>query len=147
MDAVIRSLAVYLFLIGIFRLTGKRTIAQITTFDFVLLLIISEATQQALMGEDFSVMNSFIVITTLLTADLVMSYIKDKSKKIEKILDGVPLVLVTEGKPIKERLQNSRVDENDILEAARELRGLEKMEQIKYAVLEKDGQISIIPYT
>ena len=66
MESVLRAAIVYVFLLVLFRLAGKRTLSDVTTFDFVLLLIISEATQQALLGEDFSLTNAFLVITTLI---------------------------------------------------------------------------------
>ena len=145
MNPVIRGLAVYLFVYIIFRILGKRSLAEITTFDFVLLLIISETTTDALVGEDYSLMASFIMISTLVGVDLVLTFTKGKWKWFEKISDGAPLVIVDKGVPLKKRMKKSKVDEEDILEAARNLHGLEKMEQVKYAVLEKDGSISIIP--
>ncbi len=144
MNPVIRGVIVYLFLMLIFRLSGKRTLAETTPFEFVLLLIISEVTQQALVGEDYSITASLILILTLVGTDLLFSYIKTKFKKFEKVTEGVPLIIVAEGKPLKDRMAKSRVSEEDILEAARNLHGLERMEQIKYAVLEIDGTISVI---
>ncbi len=70
---------------------------------------------------------------------------KQRSPQVEKLLDGVPLVIVEDGRPLKERMAKSRVDEDDVLTAACKLQGLERMEQIKYAVLERSGGISIIP--
>ncbi|CAN5423934.1 MAG: DUF421 domain-containing protein [Pyrinomonadaceae bacterium] len=145
MDAVIRSAAIYLFLLIVFRISGKRSLAQITTFDFVLLLIIGEATQQGLLGQDFSITNAFIVILTLIGIDIGLSLLKQRSQSFEKLLDGVPLIILENGQPLKDRMNKARVDEGDILEAARELQGLERLEQIKYAVLERDGRISIVP--
>jgi len=145
MDAVIRSAAIYLFLLIVFRISGKRSLAQITTFDFVLLLIIGEATQQGLLGQDFSITNAFIVILTLIGIDIGLSLLKQRSQSLEKLLDGVPLIILENGQPLKDRMNKARVDEGDILEAARELQGLERLEQIKYAVLERDGRISIVP--
>ncbi|MEH2243844.1 DUF421 domain-containing protein [Nostoc sp.] len=145
MGAVLRAVAVYLFLFILFRLAGKRSLAQITTFDFILLLIISEATQNAMIGNDYSLTNGFLVIMTLVGIDIALSLCKQRSPQIEKFLDGVPLVIVEEGRPLKDRMAKARVDEDDILTAARELQGLERMDQIKYAVLERSGGISIIP--
>ncbi|MDQ3584664.1 MAG: DUF421 domain-containing protein [Acidobacteriota bacterium] len=145
MDAVIRSAAIYLFLLIVFRISGKRSLAQITTFDFVLLLIIGEATQQGLLGQDFSITNAFIVILTLIGIDIGLSLLKQRSQSLEKLMDGVPLIILENGQPLKDRMNKARVDEGDILEAARELQGLERLEQIKYAVLERDGRISIVP--
>ena len=147
MDIVVRGLAVYLFLMIIFRIAGQRTLSEVTTFDFVLLLIIAEATQQALLGEDFSITNAMLLIATLIGFDIALSLWKQRSQKVAKILEGVPLVLVDDGKPMPEHMENARVDEEDILAAARELQGLERIDQIKYAILERNGGISIIPRT
>lgn len=145
MDAVVRGLAVYIFLLIVFRIAGKRSVAEVTTFDFILILIIAEATQQALLGQDYSITNAFLLIITLLGADILMSLIKQRSPQAEKWLDGVPLVIVENGRPLHDRMDKARVDESDILTAARERLGLERMDQIKYAVLERSGGISIIP--
>ena len=145
MESVIRPALVYLFLLLVLRLTGKRTLAQITTFDFVLLLIISEATQQALIGEDNSMINGAVVVATLIGLNIVMSLLKQRSKWFDRLLDDIPLVIVADGKPLKERMDKSRVDEEDVLDAAREGHGLERMDQIRHAILERDGKISIIP--
>ncbi len=145
MSSILRALSIYVFLLVVFRLMGKRSLAQITTFDFVLLLIIGEATQQALLGDDFSVTNAFLVILTLVTAEIGLSLVKRRSPHMDKLLDGVPLVLVEDGHVIRERLEKCRVDIGDILDAARKLQGLERMDQIKYAVLERSGGITIIP--
>lgn len=145
MGAVLRAVGVYLFLFILFRVAGKRSLAQITTFDFILLLIISEATQNAMIGNDYSLTNGFLVILTLVGMDIALSLWKQRSPQVEKFLDGVPLVIVEEGRPLKDRMAKARVDEDDVLTAARELQGLERMDQIKYAVLERSGGISIIP--
>jgi uncharacterized membrane protein YcaP (DUF421 family) len=133
------------FLLLLFRLDGKRSLAQITTFDIVLLLIIAEAIQQGLLGDDFSVTNAFLVITTLFAIDVGMSLGKRRSKMLDKITEGVPMVLVEDGRPLRDRMGKLRVDKEDILTTARERQGLERMDQIRYAVLERSGGISIIP--
>jgi uncharacterized membrane protein YcaP (DUF421 family) len=145
MSVVLRSCAIYVFLIVIFRIAGKRSLAHVTTFDFVLLLIIGEATQQALLGEDFSLSNAFLVIITLVGLDVGLSLWKQRSPKMDRLLDDMPLVIVENGQPLKERMEKARIDQEDVLAAARERQGLERMEQIKYAVLERGGGISIIP--
>lgn len=146
MNPVVRGLAVYIFLVIIFRFIGKRSLSQSTTFDLILLLIISEVTQQALVGEDFSITGAFILITTLIGADLIFSQIKNRFDWFEKVAEGMPMIIVDHGKPLQKRIAKTRVEEEDILEAARNKHGLERMDQIKYAVLEKNGDISIIPY-
>ena len=145
MHTVLRAAAMYLFLVVIFRICGRRTLAQITTFDLVLIMIISEATQQAMVGNDFSFTNACLAILTLVGIDVGLALWKQRLPKLDLWLEGLPLVLVENGIPFAERLHKARVDEADILTAARASQGLERMEQIKYAVLERSGGISIIP--
>jgi uncharacterized membrane protein YcaP (DUF421 family) len=145
MEALLRAAFVYVFLLLVFRVAGRRTLGQMTNFDFVLLLIVSEATQNAMIGSDHSVTNGMLVIMTLIGLDILLSLIKQRSPVIERWLDGLPMVLVENGRPLKKLMARSRVDEHDILSAARHQQGLESMDQIKYAVLEVSGGISIIP--
>jgi uncharacterized membrane protein YcaP (DUF421 family) len=145
MEGIARAAAIYGMLLVLFRVTGKRSLARITTFDFILLLIIGEATQQALLGNDFSVMNATVVIVTLIVLDLGLSLLKQHSRRFDRILEGDPLLLVENGSFLKEHMDKARVDEQDILEAARALRGLERADQIKFAILERNGEITVIP--
>src|SRR3546814_79731 len=127
MDAVVRSVTIYLFLLIVFRVAGKRSLAQITTFDFVLLLVISEASQQALLGDDFSFTNAAIVILTLLGLDIGLSLFQQRWPGVGPWLDDLPLLLVENGKLIQRRADKSRIAEADILHAARSAQGLERM--------------------
>jgi len=145
MDSVIRALAIYVILMLVFRISGTRSLAQITTFDFVLLLIISEATQQAMLGNDFSMTNATLVILTLVSLDVGLSIAQHRFPRFGKWIDSMPLVLVNDGEPQRERMDKLRISEDEILEAAREKQGLERLEQVKYAVLERTGALSIIP--
>ncbi|HKY32936.1 MAG TPA: YetF domain-containing protein [Candidatus Polarisedimenticolia bacterium] len=146
MDAVLRAVAIYTILMVIFRISGKRSLGQITTFDFVLLLIIAEAVQQGLSWQDYSLTGAFLLIVTLVGIDIGLSLLKRRAPSFEKWFEGVPLIIVENGRAIEERMKKARVDEDDVLAAARELRGLERMDQIRYAVLERSGHITIIPY-
>ncbi len=146
MYTIIRGVAVYLFLLVLFRISGKRSLSQITTFDFVLLLIISEVVQQAMIANDSSMINAFLLVITLVGLDILISLIKQKSPAFGKLVDSVPVILVENGKPLKDRLDKERIDEDDILARARELEGLERMDQVKYAILEKSGGITVVPF-
>lgn len=145
MNPVIRATAMYGFLWLVFRIAGKRTLSEATTFDFVLLLIVAETTQQALLGNDFSLTNAFILITTLVGIDIGISLVKQRFPRVERVIDGEPVLIVDNGRLLEKRMARARVDREDILEAARRLQGLERMDQIKYAVLEQSGGITIIP--
>jgi uncharacterized membrane protein YcaP (DUF421 family) len=146
MDSVIRVVAMYIFLLVVFRLAGKRTLGEATTFDLLLLLIISETTQQAMVDDDHSMIHAFLLILTFLALNVGMSLLKQKSKTADLVLEGAPVILVEHGRQLKDRMAKSRVDEEDILEAARENLGVAEMDQIDYAVLERTGRIAIIPY-
>jgi uncharacterized membrane protein YcaP (DUF421 family) len=145
MESVLRGLVVYFFLLLLFRLAGKRTLSQDTNFDLVLLLIISETTQQAMVDNDHSLTNGFLLIMTLIGTSIGLSLLKQRFPALEQWLDGTPLIILENGKGLKARMDKTRVDEVDILEAARSLHGLERLEQIKYAILERNGSITIVP--
>lgn len=145
MASVVRALAVYGFLLLLFRVTGKRSLAEITTFDAVLLLIVSEAIQQALIDGDESMTNGFLIVATLLLVDVILSVLAVRWPRLDRVVNDVPLVIVEHGKPLRDRMRKARVDEGDVLERARELQGLRSMDQIDYAVLERGGNITIVP--
>jgi uncharacterized membrane protein YcaP (DUF421 family) len=145
MESVLRGILVYSFLLVVFRLSGKRTLSQSSNFDFVLLLIISETTQQAMVNSDHSITNALILILTLVGMTIGLSIVKQRFPAVEKLLEGRPLLLIDRGEVKEERLDRSRVDRDDLLEAARMNHGLERLDQVKYAVLERHGEISIVP--
>jgi uncharacterized membrane protein YcaP (DUF421 family) len=138
-------MAVYGFVWLIFRLSGKRSLSQITTFDFVLLLIISETTQQAMVADDNSMTNSFLLITTFFVVDIGLSLVKKWVPQTQALLDGEPLLVFAAGRPIERHMAKERIDEDDIRAAAREKHGLRGLADVQYAVLECDGEISVIP--
>jgi uncharacterized membrane protein YcaP (DUF421 family) len=144
-DSVLCAAAIYLVLLVLFRVAGRRTLSEMTSFDFVLLLVIGEATQQALLGEDFSLINAVLVIVTLIMLDVLISWVTQRSRIAGKLVEGVPMVIVADGKPLHDRMRKARIELADVLEAARHTQGLERMDQIKYAVVETSGDITIIP--
>lgn len=144
MDSVLRAGAMYVALMVLFRVAGRRSLADLTTFDFVLLLIIGEATQQALLGEDFSFTNAVLVIATLIVLDVGLSLVKLNSLSVARLLDGHATVVVEDGHFLHGRMRRSRLTEDDILESARANQGLTDVSQIQYAIVERNGKISII---
>ena len=145
MDAVLRAAAMYLLLMILFKIAGRRSLTDLTTFDFVLLLVIGEATQQALLGDDFSVTNSVMIIATLIAIDVGFSQAKQRSKLLAKLIDGGQTIIVENGKPLTKRMREARITEADVMEAARSNQGIIEMEKIRYAIIERNGAISIIP--
>ena len=145
METILRGVAIYIILLVVIRLSGRRTLAEMTPFDFVLLLIIAETTQQALLGDDFSITNAFLLIVTLFSLDIALSHIKTRRRGVGLMLDGSPTILVSHGRLDEVAMRKARVSKNDILAAARIQQGLEGIHQVKYAVLEISGEISIVP--
>ena len=145
MESVIRGAAIYVVLLVIIRLSGRRTMDQATPFDFVLLLIVAETTQQALLGDDFSITNAVVLIVTLFLMDIAFSYITRWSPMLDKVVDGRPTFLIKDGRVDNRALHKTRMNKADIMVAARKQHGVEKIGQVKHAVLESDSGITIIP--
>jgi len=145
MDAVIRAFVVYAFLLLVFRIAGKRTLAQTSSFELVLLLIISETVQQAMVNDDHSITNGFLLSLTLVSITIALSWVKQRFPKVDRWLEEEALIILENGKPHKDRMDKVRVDEKEILHAARKLQGINSLEEIKYAILESDGEITIVP--
>jgi uncharacterized membrane protein YcaP (DUF421 family) len=145
MHTLLRAVLIYLALLVILRASGKRSLAQITTFDLILILILGESTQQALTGDDFSITTGMLLIGCLVGIDMTLSFLQDRWPRLGLWLDGKPLIIVEDGRPLRDRMHHERVVDDDVLAAAREEQGLERMEQIKFAVLERSGRISIVP--
>ncbi len=145
MTSVLHATLIYAFLLGVFRLAGRRTLGQITTFDFILLMVISEAVQNALVRNDYSLTNAFLTVLTLVVLDIGLSLIQGRSRRLGRVLQGLPLLLVHRGECLEPLMRKARVQRTDILAAARKTHGLSSMAQIDSVVLETDGTLSIIP--
>lgn len=145
MESVLRGAAIYVAVLVIVRLSGRRSLAQMTPFDFVLVLIVAQTTQQALLGDDFSIVNAVVLTVTLFAIDIGLSYLKGRWPRAERWLDGAPTLLVSHGEPDRRALGRARIQIDDVMEAARKQHGLERLEQVRFAVLEIGGNISIVP--
>lgn len=145
METIVRGILVYVVLLALFRLSGKRALSQVTTFDLVLTLIISEAVQQALVDTDNSMTNALLLVVTLIGLDILFSLIKQRSQAVERLVDGLPLVVMERGRLHRDRMRRERVDEEDILSAGRELHGLRSLDEVDYAVVERSGGITVVP--
>ncbi len=145
MDGVLRGAVIYLILFVLFRVFGKRTLAQVTPFDFVVLLIVGEATQQALLGDNFSITQAAVVIATLLLLERLWDLLAWRFPRFRRVAESRPLVLMVDGVLDRQAMRRVQDTEEDILQAARAGPGVERMDQIKHVVLESTGGLSIIP--
>ncbi|UGQ47139.1 DUF421 domain-containing protein [Massilia endophytica] len=137
-----RAAAIYLFLLVMMRVTGKRTIGQFTPFDLLVVMLLSESVSPGLTGGDNSVHAGVIVATTLIVMNVVIAYITSHSRKMADIIDGTPVLLGRDGKIFDEVVKKCRVAEGDVEQALREADC--PLEKMKCAFLEADGKITIL---
>jgi uncharacterized membrane protein YcaP (DUF421 family) len=100
--------------------------------------------QQAMINDDNSFTNAFILVCTLVGVNVLFSVLKQRFRTFNKLTEGTPVVLVDNGKIHRDRMEKERVDEDDVLASGRVLQGVEGMHDVKYAVLERDGTISVV---
>ncbi|HVN47655.1 MAG TPA: YetF domain-containing protein [Bacteroidota bacterium] len=143
LEIACRTFIIYIVvLIGI-RLTGKREVGQMTPFDLVLLLLIANAVQNAMTGPDTSVTGGLVSVLTLLVANTIISRFVAHSKKMRKVIEGSPTILIKSGVLIQKNLEKERIVVDELQQALRE-HGIALMEDVGLAVLEVDGSISVL---
>ena len=145
MNPVLRAVLMFGVLWIVFRVGGRRTLAEITTFDFILLLIIGDAAQNALVGDDFAITTSALVIVTLLLLDILMARLSSRSDRLRRVIESVPVIVVDNGRVREDVMRAEGVDVEEVLTAARERHGLQRLEDIKFAIVERHGGISVVP--
>ncbi|HEY3374729.1 MAG TPA: YetF domain-containing protein [Candidatus Aquicultor sp.] len=133
----------FVVLIGL-RLTGKREIGQFTPFDLVLVLLIANAVQNAMVGPDTSLSGGIVAALTLLGINYLVSAIADRSRILQELTVGKPTLLIHDGKVIESNLTREKIT-YDELEAALREHGINKISDVQGAVLEVDGSISVVP--
>ena len=145
MDSVIKAAVVYFALWTIIRISGRRTLGEMSAFDLVLFMIIGGSTQRAITGQDYSLTNALLLVATFIVIDIALSLVELKSPFMRRVFNGMPMILVENGTVMAARLRRARITEENILESARKLHGLERIDQIKFAILEATGEITIVP--
>jgi uncharacterized membrane protein YcaP (DUF421 family) len=143
-EFILRGIIVYVFLIVLLRFTGKRQIGQMAPFDLVLLLVLSNAVQNAMNGGDNSITGGLISAVTLVGVNWLVGLLTYKSRRMEALVEGRPEVLVHNGKIFEKALQHTKVTRRELLSALREA-GCIDFEDVRAAMLETDGTISVIP--
>src|SRR3954451_22165305 len=145
MEPVLRAIGCYLLLLLVVRLSGKRGLAQVTIFDLVLLLLVSPTVGQALIGQDSSLTAAAIITITVVVTNRLNDALAHRWADMSHVLEDAPLVLIENGRVHDDRLSHMKIRLDDVLETARLNEGVERLEQIKHAILERSGAISIIP--
>ncbi len=143
-EFILRGVIIYLFLIILLRLTGKRQIGQMAPFDLVLLLVLSNAVQNSMNGGDNSVMGGMISAVTLVGVNWVVGTLTFRSKKLEKLVEGQPDLLIHNGRLFEKALDRASLTRHELMSALRQA-GCAAVEDVHIAMLEDDGQVSVIP--
>ena len=145
-EFILRGLIIYVFLIVLLRLTGKRQVGQMAPFDLVLLLVLSNTVQNAMIGGDNSIIGGVISAVTLVAANWLVSLLTYRSKKMEALVEGRPELLIHNGKLFERALAQAKLTRHEMMNALREA-GCAAVEDVRAAFLENDGTISVIPKT
>jgi uncharacterized membrane protein YcaP (DUF421 family) len=144
MDLAIRATVLFLFVFLLTRIMGKRELSSLEPFDLILLIVMGDAIQQGLTQDDYSVTGAVIVVGTFTMLQVLLSFLSYKFPKLRPALDGEPIVVVQDGKPIEKNLRRERLTVAEVLVEAR-CQQVTSMEDIAWAVLETSGKISVIP--
>ena len=143
-DSIWRVTFVYVFLVGAFRLTGKREVGQMSPLELMTLMMIPEIFSVALNRNDSSLSLATVGVVTLFMAVLLSGILKFSSKKADELLEGKPAVLVEDGEFVEENLQRERITPEEIMAEMR-IAGIDRLEKVRWAILETEGKISIVP--
>ena len=143
MQLVLRAAAAYWILLFAVRLIGRRTASQMAPFDLVVLFLFAGITITAVLADDRSMVGAFSGICTIGLMHILASWMKTHSDWFGRIIDGTPVVVFEQGEFNRRRMKRLRLTEQDVMAAARQ-RGLMRLDQIRYAVAERDGKISIV---
>jgi uncharacterized membrane protein YcaP (DUF421 family) len=145
-EFIVRGVIVYVFLIVLLRVTGKRQVGQLAPFDLVLLLVLSNAVQNSMNGGDNSLVGGLISATTLVALNYGVGYLTYRNRELERLIEGQPEVLIHNGKLFEHVMARAQLTHHELNAALRQA-GVASVEEVRSAILENNGSISVIPRT
>lgn len=143
METVIRSAVMFFFLLGVMRAIGKRELSELSGFDMVLLVVMGDIVQQGVTQEDMSITGAFLAVSTMAVLVILLSWLGFRSRRAHHVIDGLPAVVLRDGKLIHATAVLERLTTEDILEAARQ-HGIGDLASVEIGILEPDGKFSFI---
>jgi uncharacterized membrane protein YcaP (DUF421 family) len=144
LSVVVRTAIVYLFLVIVLRISGKREVGQMTILELIVILLISDAVQNSMVGDNTTLWGGLLAVVTLLALDLGLSVATGRSRWLRRAIEGEPRLLIRDGRLLQRALREEKVDAEEVRTAVR-AQGLARVEDVRLAVLETDGSISVIP--
>ncbi len=145
MDLVLRTVVVFVFIIIVTRIIGRRELSGLEPFDLILLVVLGDLVQQGITQSDYSVTGALIVIGTLAVLTILVSTLSYRVRPLRPVLEGEPIVLVENGRPIERNMRRERLSMQEVMAEAR-LQQIESLQDIRWAVLETNGRISFMPH-
>jgi len=143
MDIVLRAVGLYVFMVLLMRVLGRRELSSLSPADLVLLIVLGDAVQQGLTQDDYSVTGALIAVSTIAALQVISSYVVYRSRRARRILEGEPVVVIQDGKLMERNLQRERMSEDDLAEEMR-LQQIASFDDVQWAILENNGQISFV---
>ena len=144
MDLVIRAAVVFCFIFLVTRIAGRRQLSEFEPFDVILLVVLGDLVQQGITQSDESVTGTLIVISTITLLSVLVGWLSFRFPRVRLITEGEPIILIHDGEIIEANLRRERLTRNDLEEEARQQQ-LASLDQVRWAILEDGGTISIIP--
>ena len=144
MDLVLRATVVFFFIFLVTRIVGRRQLSTLEPFDVIMLVVIGDLVQQGITQSDNSVTGALIVIATIALLSVFVAWVAFRFKRVRLVTDGEPIILVQDGAPIERNLRRERLTVEEVEEQARQQQ-IESIDDLRWAILETDGQISCIP--
>jgi len=138
-----RALVIYVFLWLVVRGTGKRSLAELTPLELVMIVVLGDLVQPGITQEDMSITGGLIAVSVFVVLTVFTDWLTRRSKQADNLISGTPVIVLQSGEPLMERLAEERLTMDELKEAAR-IHGFGDLEQVEWAILETDGQFSFI---
>jgi uncharacterized membrane protein YcaP (DUF421 family) len=143
MDIVLRAAVLYVFVVFVMRVIGRRELSSMTPFDLILLIVLGDAIQQGLTQDDYSVTGAVLAVATIATLQVFTSYLSFRSKRARKVFEGEPIVVVDHGEIVERNLKRERMTEDEVAEEMRQQQ-IASLDEVEWAIIEANGSISFI---
>jgi uncharacterized membrane protein YcaP (DUF421 family) len=143
MDIALRAVFLYVFIVVVMRVIGRRELSSLTAVDLVLLIVLGDAIQQGLTQDDYSVTGAVIAVATISAVQVASSYVAFRSKRARKVIEGEPIVVIQDGTVLQNNLKRERLTEDDVAEEMR-MQQIGSFDEVQWAILETNGQISFV---
>jgi uncharacterized membrane protein YcaP (DUF421 family) len=143
MDIVVRAVVLYLFMVFLMRVIGRRELSTLSAVDLVLLIVLGDLIQQGLTQDDYSVTGAIIALSTIAAMQVLVSYLSFRSRRVRKVLEGHPIVVIQDGKLLEQNLRRQRMTPDELAEEMR-MQSIANFEDVQWGILESNGSVSFV---